>query len=124
MLVRVQDLGDRPALVLRGLEALLVIQRIDGQRFAGFRAGDEVVEIAVAFAVQICLTITASSPVGWRGNDNAGRRTLATRNRHSMLVEAAVRCRGSLRPTNGEFRESRWRCVTFDRWFTWSTRSK
>ena len=47
MLMRVQDLGDRPAILLGGRQALLVIERIDGQRFAGFLAGDQVVEVAI-----------------------------------------------------------------------------
>ena len=36
VLVRVQDLRDVPAFVLGGVQALLVIQRIDGERLAGF----------------------------------------------------------------------------------------
>jgi hypothetical protein len=48
--VRVQDLGDIPALFLRRIEALLMIQGVDGQGLAGVAAGDEVVEIAVRVA--------------------------------------------------------------------------
>src|SRR5262245_22212762 len=47
VLVRIEDLRDREALVFRGLEALLVIERIDGERLAGFGARDQVVEVAV-----------------------------------------------------------------------------
>ena len=36
MLVRVQDLGDREALVLRGLQALLVVEGIDRERLTRF----------------------------------------------------------------------------------------
>ena len=47
VLVRVQDLGDRPAFVLGGLETLLVVEGIDGKRLARLAARDQVVEIAV-----------------------------------------------------------------------------
>ena len=45
--VRVQDLGDVPARFLGGPQAFLVIQGVDGERLAGFVAGDQVIEVAV-----------------------------------------------------------------------------
>jgi hypothetical protein len=59
VLVRVEDLGDGPALVLGGLETLLVVEGIDGKRLAGLAARDQVVEIAVGVRGPICLTIMA-----------------------------------------------------------------
>src|ERR1041385_3695453 len=47
MFVSIQDLRDVPALRLGGVHALFMIQRIDGERFAGFRARDEIVEVAI-----------------------------------------------------------------------------
>ena len=47
MLMGVEDLGDGPALVLGGGQAFLVVERIDGQGLAGFRAGDQIVEVAI-----------------------------------------------------------------------------
>ena len=48
VLVRIQDLRDRETRILGSLEAFLVVERIDRERFAGFRAGNKVVEVAVA----------------------------------------------------------------------------
>ncbi len=45
MLVRVQDLRDAEATGTRRRQALRRVERIDDQRFAGFVAGDEVVEV-------------------------------------------------------------------------------
>ena len=47
MLMGVHYLSDVPALVFGSGQAFLVIQRIDSQRVSGFRAGDEIVEVAV-----------------------------------------------------------------------------
>ncbi len=47
VLVRIQNLSDLPAVLLGRGQALLMIQRIDGQRFTRFRAGDQVVEVAI-----------------------------------------------------------------------------
>jgi hypothetical protein len=47
VLVRVQDLGDLPTVLLRRGQTLLVIQGIDRQRLARVRADDEVVEVAI-----------------------------------------------------------------------------
>src|SRR5690606_24948499 len=47
VLVRVQDLRDLPAALLRGGEALRVVERVDRQRLARLRACDQVVEVAV-----------------------------------------------------------------------------
>jgi hypothetical protein len=46
MLVRIEDLGDGPALRLGGGEALLVVQRVDRQCLASLAAGDQIIEIA------------------------------------------------------------------------------
>ena len=48
-------------LALARREALLVVERIDRQRLAGFAAGDQVVEVAPALAVQICSTSMSRS---------------------------------------------------------------
>ena len=48
MLVRVQDLRDGPALILRSLQALLVVQRVDRQGLTGLRADDQVIEVSVS----------------------------------------------------------------------------
>jgi len=45
--VGVEQLRDLPAAHFGGLQAFLVVQRVDGQRFAGFGAGDQVVVVAV-----------------------------------------------------------------------------
>lgn len=47
MVMGVQNLGDLPALFLGGGQALVILQRIDGQRLAAIRAGDQIIEIAV-----------------------------------------------------------------------------
>jgi hypothetical protein len=47
VLVRVQDLRDREARILRGLEAFFVVERIDREGVARFRTSDEIVEVAV-----------------------------------------------------------------------------
>jgi hypothetical protein len=46
VLVRVQDLRDGEAVRARGVEALPRVERIDDERLAGFRACDQVLEIA------------------------------------------------------------------------------
>jgi len=43
----VQDLGYFPAFFLGGLQALFMIQGVDGQGLTGFAAGDQIVEVAV-----------------------------------------------------------------------------
>ena len=50
VLVGIEHLRDLPALVLGPRQALVVVQRVDGKRLAGLRAGDQVVEIAVGVA--------------------------------------------------------------------------
>ncbi len=47
VLVGVENLGDLPALGLGGRETFLMIQGIDGKRFAGVGAGNQIVEIAI-----------------------------------------------------------------------------
>ena len=47
VLVGVEDLGDLPAGFFGRIQAFLAVQRVDGQRFAGLGAGDQVVEITV-----------------------------------------------------------------------------
>ena len=63
VLVRVEDLGDLPALRLGGGETFPVVERVDRQRLAGLAAGDEVIEIATGIPVQICSTIILLAPV-------------------------------------------------------------
>src|SRR5437763_256036 len=46
MMMRVEYLGDVPALGFGRGQALLVIERVDRQRLAGFGAGDQVIEVA------------------------------------------------------------------------------
>src|SRR3972149_205420 len=46
-LMGVQDLGDFPAPGLGRREAFHMVQGIDGERFSGVGAGDQVVEIAI-----------------------------------------------------------------------------
>ena len=45
--VRVEDLRDLPITLLGGGQALRMIQRIDRERLAGLRAGNQVVEVAI-----------------------------------------------------------------------------
>ena len=47
VLMRVQDLRDLPAVIFGRGQAFLMIQRIDGERFAGVGIDDEVVKVAV-----------------------------------------------------------------------------
>ncbi len=47
MFVRVEDLRDLPALRAGRVQAQLPLERIDGERFARLRAGNQVVEVAV-----------------------------------------------------------------------------
>ena len=46
VLVRVEDLRDRPAAFLRRGQALVEVERVYGERVTGLGAGDQVVEIA------------------------------------------------------------------------------
>ena len=46
VLMGVEDLGDGEAMLARGLQALVRIERIDDQSFTGLRAGDQVVEVS------------------------------------------------------------------------------
>src|SRR5580658_16327 len=81
VLVSVQDLGDGPALRTRRGLAQAPLQRIDRQRLAGLRAGDEIVEIAVIVGGPDAFDdhdLTGSEPGAgwWAGNDpRAARRT-------------------------------------------------
>lgn len=50
MLMGIQDLGDLPAPIPGGRKTLPEVQWIDRQRVAGFRARDQIVEIAVGVA--------------------------------------------------------------------------
>jgi hypothetical protein len=43
----VQDLCDLPPFVFSSRQTFAVIQRIDGQSFAGIRASDQIIEIAI-----------------------------------------------------------------------------
>ena len=46
VLVRVEDLRDLPAAAPRGIKAQPPLERIDRERLAGLRAGDQIVKIA------------------------------------------------------------------------------
>ena len=45
--MRIQDLRNLPAAIIRHLQALLIVERIDCQRVSGFGARDQVVEITI-----------------------------------------------------------------------------
>jgi hypothetical protein len=47
VLVRIQDLSNLPAMLLGCGQALQVVQRVDGKGFAGLRADDQVIEVAI-----------------------------------------------------------------------------
>ena len=50
MLMRVEDLRDRPATLIRHVQTLREVERVYRQRLASLRAGDQVVEITVGIA--------------------------------------------------------------------------
>ncbi len=48
VLVCIQDLSDIPAFTFSRFQALLMIQRIDSERFAAFGADDEIVKVPIS----------------------------------------------------------------------------
>ena len=65
VLVGVEDLRDRPAFFLRAGQAARVIEGVDRHGLAGFRAGDQIVEIAVRVGGPDLLDDHGGLPVRW-----------------------------------------------------------
>jgi hypothetical protein len=76
MLVGVEDLRDRPPARLRCIQAQPPFERVDRQRLAGLRAGDQVVEVAVVIGgpdafdehARILIEVRAERRVDRRGS--------------------------------------------------------
>ena len=74
VLVRVEDLRDFQPAAFAAREALLMVQRIDRQRLAGFGAGDQIVEVAIVIARSRSARRSRECPFSGNdlGNDSAG----------------------------------------------------
>ena len=66
VLVGVEDLRDVPTAIFRARETFLEVERIDGERLARLRAGDQVVEIAQGVARPDLLNDHVVSPISVR----------------------------------------------------------